>query len=73
MHRSQVQTKNLGYRYMKYEKGGGCYLVVWSLIHIRRKYWMPTISVSKVWKNVEPHSSTILEDEMLNSFLLERA
>ena len=30
-------------------------------------------SVAKiVWKNVEPHSSTILEDEKLNSFLLER-
>ena len=25
-----------------------------------------------LWKNVEPHSSTILEDEKLNSFLLER-
>ena len=26
-----------------------------------------------LWKNVEPHSSTILEDEKLNYFLLERA
>ena len=26
-----------------------------------------------LWKNVEPQSSTILEDEKLNSFLLERA
>ena len=25
-----------------------------------------------LWENVDPHSSTILEDERLNSFLLER-
>ena len=26
-----------------------------------------------LWKNIEPHSSTILEYEKLNIFLLERA
>ena len=32
-----------------------------------------SISIASLCKNVEAHSSTILEDEKLNSFLLKRA
>ena len=32
-----------------------------------------SLNIISPWKNVEPHNSTILEDEKPNSFWLERA
>ena len=65
-----VITEKLDLTTMHHKKSEGWYQAfVFLLPHGKQ----PNKRCKSLWKNVESHSSTILEDEKLNSFLLERA